>query len=415
MTKLTEFYIKDLAVIKSGKRLPKGYSLIDIPTTHPYIKARDIGEGKVNDKDLQYLSDDTFKRIRKYIVETGDVCITIVGANIGDVGIIGPSLNNANLTENAVRLTNFKEHVSPTYIGKLLAMPFYKDYMDLLAGGAAQPKLGIYKIEKIRVNLPSLPIQQRIASIVNAYDELMETNNYRINLLEETARELYKEWFVRMRFPGYRTTKFVKGIPDSWSIVHVANAFETTGGGTPDTTNESYWDGDINWYSPTDITAAETFFLSESKKKITAKGLKESSSKLFPAGCLMMTSRATIAALGINTTPACTNQGFITCIPNDQFPKEYLYFWILSNKEYFEMLASGATFLEISRTTFRKVSILKPDIGLIKKYQGITEPIFQQIENLQSQNINLRQIRDRLLPRLVSGKLQFKTVKQQLA
>lgn len=301
--------------------------------------------------------------------------------------------------------------INPTYLQYVLKTDYIREAASNFVTGAAIPRVILSDFKKVKIPYPQLEIQERIASILSAYDDLIEVNNQRIKLLEETARELYKEWFVRMRFPGYKKSKLVKGLPESWDIVPVANAFETTGGGTPDTSNVSYWDGDINWYSPTDITASETFFLSESKNKITEKGLKESSSKLFPAGCLMMTSRATIGALGINTTPACTNQGFITCIPNEQFPKEYLYFWILSNKEYFEMLASGATFLEISRTTFRKVNILKPNITLIKKYREIVEPFFQQIENLQNQNIQLRQIRDRLLPRLISGKLQLKVVK----
>lgn len=331
------------------------------------------------------------------------------GITVGRVGSIG----NVQLIQknhwphqDCLYIKDFKGNDLKFVYYTLIALP-----LSHLDAGGAVPALNRNHLDNIKIGLPPIDAQQRIASILSAYDDLIEVNNQRIKLLEETARELYKEWFVRMRFPGYKKAKFVKGIPKQWSVVTVEDAFSTTGGGTPDTTNATYWEGEINWYSPTDITASETFFLNESKDKITERGLKESSAKLFPAGCLMMTSRATIAAVGINTTPACTNQGFITCIPNEQFPCEYLYFWILSNKEYFEMLASGATFLEISRTTFRKVKILKPDIDIVRKYKGITESIFEQIENLQQQNAKLRQIRDRLLPRLISGKLQVKSCK----
>jgi type I restriction enzyme, S subunit len=296
--------------------------------------------------------------------------------------------------------------IDPFYLQYLLKTAYIKEAASNFVTGAAIPRVILSDFKKIQIPYPPLHVQQGIASILCSYDELIEVNNKRIRLLEETAQQLYKEWFVRMRFPGHATAKFIKGIPDEWEIITVDEAFTTTGGGTPDTTNESYWNGEINWYSPTDITASQTFILSESRDKITEKGLKESSAKLFPPRCVMMTSRATIAAVGINTTPACTNQGFITCIPNEQFPCEYLYFWILSNKEYFEMLASGATFLEISRTTFRKVKIIKPEMNVIAKYRSVVEPIFKQIENLQNQNISLRQIRERLLPRLINGKLQ---------
>lgn len=259
--------------------------------------------------------------------------------------------------------------------------------------------------------LPDRRIQKRIASVLISYDELIEVNNQRIKLLEETATQLYKEWFVRMRFPGFKETRFEKGIPDGWEVKRIANAFEVLGGGTPSTEKDEYWNGDINWFTPTDITSSSGIFLSEASDKITENGLKKSSSKLFPAYCVMMTSRATIGAIGINTTPGCTNQGFITCLPNEDLPYTFLYYFILFNKETFEMLASGSTFLEITKGTFKKINMLIPEKGIVKKFHQIAEPTFQQIENLQQQNIELREIRDRLLPRLISGKLQVKDVK----
>jgi len=122
----------------------------------------------------------------------------------------------------------------------------------------------------------------------------------------------------------------------------------------------------------------------------------------------MMTSRATIGAVGINTMPGCTNQGFITCLPNKNIPYTFLYFWILMNKEIFEMLGTGSTFLEITKGTFKKIKMLLPKSEVLNQYHKVAEPMFQQIEILQQQNTQLRQIRDRLLPRLISGKLEVK-------
>lgn len=157
-----------------------------------------------------------------------------------------------------------------------------------------------------------------------------------------------------------------------------------------------------------------------STHKITQKGLDESSAQLFPPYSIMMTSRATIGAIGINTKESCTNQGFITCIPNETIPFTYLYFWIYSNKEYFETLGTGSTFLEITKGTFKKIDILVPNRELMNDFHKIAQPVFQQIENLQKQSINLRQTRDFLLPRLISGKLEIKEAlkvhnQQQLA
>jgi type I restriction enzyme S subunit len=270
---------------------------------------------------------------------------------------------------------------------------------------AAVPGLNRNLVHKLKAIIPEPKTQQRIASILSAYDDLIEVNNQRIKLLEETARELYKEWFVRMRFPGYKKAKFVKGVPEGWEVKRVADVFDILGGGTPSTEKPEYWSGNVNWFTPTDITGVRGIFLSESSSKISEKGLKESSAKLFPSYSIMMTSRATIGAVGINTTPGCTNQGFITCLPNKNMPYTFIYFWILLNKEVFEMLGTGSTFLEITKGTFRKIKMLSPKLEMLNRFHKMSEPMFQQIEILQQQNIQLRQIRDRLLPRLVSGKL----------
>lgn len=121
----------------------------------------------------------------------------------------------------------------------------------------------------------------------------------------------------------------------------------------------------------------------------------------------MMTSRATIGAIGINKTPACTNQGFITCIPNETYPLPYLYQWLKLAKPYFEQLCGGATFPELTKGTFKKLGILTPPIDLTKRFTEISNPILKAIEYQLEQNKSLTRTRDLLLPRLISGKLSI--------
>jgi type I restriction enzyme S subunit len=120
----------------------------------------------------------------------------------------------------------------------------------------------------------------------------------------------------------------------------------------------------------------------------------------------MMTSRATIGVTSINTTEACTNQGFITCIPNKLVSVYQLYFWILENKDKIISLASGATYKEINRTEFREFLIEVPDHNINDNFLKIISPIGKQIENLIKRNKILRRTRDLLLPKLVSGQVE---------
>lgn len=164
-----------LVEIKSGKRLPQGYDFSDNPTSHPYIRARDIKHGNIDSNDFAYISDEVHKKLKRYIVDENDILLTIV-ANIGDVGYVNKSLQGFNLTENAVRLTHYSERIEPRYLCYYLSQPATKIYMEGLAVGAAQAKLGIYKIETIKVLLPNINIQKdfsrRIALIHTKIDNL---------------------------------------------------------------------------------------------------------------------------------------------------------------------------------------------------------------------------------------------------
>jgi type I restriction enzyme, S subunit len=226
--------------------------------------------------------------------------------------------------------------------------------------------------------------------------------------LEAMARALYREWFVHFRFPGHEKLPRVAcplgDIPQGWQGKTVAESFEISGGGTPSRKESKYWDdGTIQWFAPSGLTGADTMFMDDSPEHITELGLAESSARLFPAFSVMLTSRATIGAIAINTHQACTNQGFITCLPNERIPLYFLFHWLTENVPQFERLASGATFKEISRGVFKTIEFLHPSAALVRRFESQAEPMAKQILALQRQIQNLRRTRDLLLPRLLSG------------
>ena len=168
-----------------------------------------------------------------------------------------------------------------------------------------------------------------------------------------------------------------------------------------------YWaGGTVPWYTPTDITAASGLFIESSAEMCTDEGLESCSANLFAAYTVMMTSRATIGAIGINLAPACTNQGFIACIPNERYPLAYLYHWLKLAKPHFESLSGGATFAELTKGTFKRIRILTPPSVVIDAYDALADPMFKQMESLIKANCRLKVTRDSLLPRLISGKLK---------
>ena len=284
-----------------------------------------------------------------------------------------------------------------------------------MSGASGRQRAVISSLSEFACEFPPLPIQQRIAGILSAYDELIENSQRRIKLLEAMARALYREWFVHFRFPGHENHPRVPSplgeIPQGWEVKAVAEAFTISGGGTPSRKESAYWEGGtIQWYSPSDLTGAGTMFMDDSSDHITERGLEQSSARMFPPRSVMLTSRATIGAIAINTHPACTNQGFITCLPNKHVPLYFLFHWLTENVPTFQLMASGATFKEISRGVFKTIDFLQPPIELVEQFEAHATPLAEQILSLQRQVNNLRRTRDLLLPRLLSGQIDVKTI-----
>lgn len=280
------------------------------------------------------------------------------------------------------------------------------------------------RIADVKVSVPTLLVQKRIAGILSAYDDLIENSRRRIKILEAMARALYREWFVLFRFPGHEKVGRVKsamgdgstglttGIPEGWEVKPVADSFDISGGGTPSRKESTYWEGGtIQWFAPSGLTGADTMFMDDSPEHITVRGLAKSSARLFPAFSVMLTSRATIGAIAINTHEACTNQGFITCLPNEHVPLYFLFHWLTENVPTFQRMASGATFKEISRGVFKTIEFLHPPAALVRRFESQAKPMAKQILAFQRQIQNLRRTRDLLLPRLLSGQVNVRRVK----
>jgi len=370
----------------------------------PVINVRNIGFGLLREEKLEFVSDTTADSLSNHLLESGDIVFARKGAVERHV-FIQPQQSGWMQGSDCIRLRVNTSLVEPRYLSYAFSTTQHQEWMKNQGShGATMATLNRAIIAQIEFPLPSIPTQQAIIEILSAYDDLIDNNNRRIALLEESVHLLYRKWFVHLRFPGCDQVKMVDGIPEGWKESTVEQVFEITGGGTPSKKVLEYWqDGDLTWYSPSDLTKARSMFMEESSNQITRNGLSKSSARLFPVFSVMMTSRATIGEIAINTTEACTNQGFITCIPNEKIPLYFLYCWLTANVETFKNLATGATFKEISKGVFKKIPILIPRSKTITEFEEYTQPIGNCILNLQRQNTRLREARDRLLPRLMNG------------
>jgi type I restriction enzyme S subunit len=354
---------------------------------------------------------------RKFKLSDGDIVVARTGATVG----YGKLLRNPPDAVFASYLVRFRvrSDVDARFVGAIVESAAYKAWVKGQAGGAAQPNANAQVLSAFPLRLPPLPMQRRIASILGAYDDLIEVNRRRIAVLEEMARRLFEEWFVRFRFPGHAALPIKQVgdelVPEGWSLQSIGEAFNLLGGGTPSKAEPEFWNlGEVEWYTPSDITGSKTVFMDRSSLRISRVGLQRSSAQLFPPFSVMMTSRATIGAIAINTTAASTNQGFITCLPNDSVPLTFMYHWLHFKVPVFIAHGTGATFKEITKGVFRRLPIVVPPAGTTAEFEKRCRPILDAVLVLERCQRRLAESRDLLLPRLISGDLSFTTAEREL-
>ncbi len=382
--------------------------------SHALIRSQHVFDRRFDRDNIAFISEQHSQELQNAEVRPGDILLNITGD--------GVTFARACIVPDDILPACVNQHVSivrvdhnvcaPGYLLAYLTHPVTKRYIESFNTGGSRRAITKGHIESFEVPLPPLLVQRRIADILSAYDERMENSHRRIRILEAMARALYREWFVHFRFSGHEKLPHVASpvgdIPPGWEVKTVAESFEISGGGTPSRKEASHWDGGtIQWFAPSDLTAVDTMFMDDSPEHITELGLAESSARLFPARSVMLTSRATIGAIAINTHEACTNQGFITCLPNERVPLYFLFHWLKENVPTFQRMASGATFKEISRGVFKTIEFLQPPVNLVRSFENFVAPVAEQVLMLQRQNLNLRRTRDILLPRMLSGQIVY--------
>lgn len=195
-------------------------------------------------------------------------------------------------------------------------------------------------------------------------------------------------------------------IPEGWELSEIGNEVDIVGGGTPSTAEPAFWeDGEIHWTTPKDLSNNKTKVLLNTERRITEAGLAKISSGLLPINTVLMSSRAPVGYLAMAKIPVAINQGYIAMKCNSALSPEFIILWAESVMDEIQQRATGTTFAEISKKVFRTIPVIKPSKGVVEKFTEKVKPMFSQIASLELQNQTLIQLRDSLLPRLLSGEI----------
>lgn len=348
---------------------------------------------KFKDDGFVYITEDKAGELGTWAVKD-DVIFTAVGT-IGQVGILqGTETYKRYIISNKqLRLRINKHIVDPLYAYYWFASPFMINMIKQRNTGSSVPLINLSVLKSLPIPVPPLAEQKAIAAVLSSLDDKIDLLHRQNKTLEFMAEALFRQWFVEERDEG-------------WEEVELGDIISVKGGTTPSTKQPEYWDGDIAWTSPRDITTLDSIFLFDTERKITVEGLARISSGLLPAGTLLMSSRAPVGVLAFAELPVAINQGYIAIIDDKGYPKEFIYYWLKGNMDYVQSYANGSTFSEISKTAFKSLKISIPSLNAIHEFKGFVEPLLNKMKSNVIQKKELEKLRDTLLPKLVSGEVR---------
>ena len=337
----------------------------------------------------------------KFIAKESDIIFT----RTGQVGLVFRKQYGV-VHNNCFTVTTIDEDIllQEFIYYALQEKSFYEEAVSR-ATGAAQPDLSHGAFNSIQIYLPPIESQRKITNILNAYDILIENNKKQIKLLEEAAERLYREWFVDLHFPGYENTEIIDGVPEGWKKQKISEFGEIITGKTPSTTKKQYYGGNIPFVKIPDMHNCVYPIVTEFT--LTTEGANTQKNKFIPKNGIMVSCIATVGLVNIAIETCQTNQQINSIILNNEQDLYYVYSSMKRLKELLEGVGSnGATMTNVNKTKFGNLEVLYPGNNLRKDYFDYCKPIFEKIYALSIGVHKLSQVRDGLLPKLMSGEIE---------
>ena len=352
------------------------------PGTIPWLKTKEVNYCRITETE-NYISEKGLNNSSAKIIPENSVIMAMYGQ--GDTaGRV--AINKIPLTTNQAccNLIINKEKADYNFIYYKLSTLY--DTIVALKSGGAQPNLNAGKVKGLEITLPPLPTQQKIASVLSAYDDLIENNRRQIKLLEEAALKLYKEWFVKLNFPGHETTKIADGVPDGWKKGKLSDLGEfkrgktitkdqTISGSVPVVAGglePAYYHNEFNTESPV---------ITVSGSGANAGYTRMYNERVWASDCSFLDSSK------------CDCLFFIYCV-------------LKSSTAIVDSLQKGAAQPHVYAKDINALEILIPNKNILEKFEKLTKPYFNKIKNCQLSIVNLQSARDKLLPKLMNGEIE---------
>lgn len=391
MSEWIECKLGDIAVVKGGKRLPKGELLVTEKTPHPYIRITDFDGYKINLSGIQYVKETVQKSISRYTVNKNDIILSIVGT-IGLCAKVPDELDNANLTENCVKLIFDKTKIDTDYLYYHLISPDTQDLIGSLDVGSTQPKLPIYNVQKIDIYLPPIEEQKAITGVLSSLDHKIDLLHRQNHTLEELAQTLFRQWFI-------------EEVEDDWEIGTLSDIIE---------------------FNPTYKLKQGTLatYLAMENVRTNASNTSGWYQREVSSGAKFMNNDTLLARI----TPSLENgkTAFVDFLESGEIGwgstelivmrmkngfHPFISYLIAKNQDFRDFAIgnmTGSTGRQRAQAEdLKKYEIVIPASNIVKKLNEVIEPIPPKIQANWKQIQTLENLRDTLLPKLLNGEARI--------
>lgn len=366
----------------------------------PLIKIKNIADSAVSHECDAFLNKDfNLAKFERFHLLRDDFLVAMTGqGSVGRIGKMRDYKPGFYVNQRVAIVRVNPEKANPVFIFYQIATRSNELELFKKANGAGQPNISAKQIGELPVVLPSTEQQQYIADVLSSYDDLIENNQKQIKLLEEAAQRLYKEWFVDLRFPGHENITITDGIPEWWTVQSMNDIAEY-----------------INGYAfkPTDwgTVGKPIIKIKEMGSGVTTDTPRNTGEDIpekynVTAGDILFSWSATLSAMIWDEEDGLLNQHLFKVIPGEGISREFVLQSILKTLDEFSNLTTGSTMKHIQRGKLKEVKVNVPPTELMEQYRNISEPIRERILNVKQQTILLREARDRLLPKLMSGEIE---------
>lgn len=443
-------FLTDHYIISSGLSKPAK----DFGTGYPFLSFKDIFYNYFLPDSLTQLVQSTDKERATCSVRRGDVFLTRTSETMHELGMSSVALKDyADATFNGFcKRLRPKEssELEPEYVGYYLRSPIFRQGMLAFSTMSTRASLNNEMISRLEISYPDRKTQKKIANTLLSLDKKIALSRAINQTLEQISQTLFKSWFVdfdpvidnvlgagnsipealqsraklrqkvrnsadfkplpadiRALFPAEFEETELGWVPKGWITTSFNDLIELIGGGTPKTSVEEYWNGDIPWFSVVDAPNESDVYVLTTEKNITTGGLNNSSAKLLRKGTTIISARGTVGKCAMVAVPMAMNQSCYGVNGKNNISDEYVYFQLKNAVQILQQMGHGSVFNTITRDTFKNIKVPFCNEELTNSYSLLVKNYFSQILNNNYQNIALTALRDTLLPKLISGELSL--------